>query len=212
MTTSTFSPSTPSVSAASSDRWDLVGRLQRLVTPGNEDRAALAALRRSLGKQPGYSAEVARIVQPVLPDDASYARTEAHYLVASLFGLLPRHFDTPEDPKPRWAQQGLGWSLRGVRFREDGEPDRGIERRFVALLDAEADALADHLRHLIKLAMSRDDGFALDFRRLLRDILAWDADDRRVQRQWAAGFWSGGPRDTPNDDVSNGADANNDDD
>ncbi|MBN9493862.1 type I-E CRISPR-associated protein Cse2/CasB, partial [bacterium] len=163
-----------SAPASSSQQWDLVGRLQRLAIPEREDRAALAALRRSLGKEPGYSADVARIVQPALKDDAPPAEAEAYYLVASLFGLLPRHCDTPRDPSPPWAQQGLGWSLRRARLRDDGEADPGVERRFVALLDSRPDALGEHLRHLIKLTMSRDDCFALDYRKLLRDILDWD--------------------------------------
>jgi len=84
-----------------------------------------------------------------------------------------------------------------------------VERRFVALLDAEPEMLAEHLRDLIKLAMSRDDGFALDYRKLLRDIRNWGDADHSVQRQWAAGFWSGGLKDAAGED-NDSSDDNND--
>lgn len=177
----------PTTPAPPAERWDLVGRLERLVE--NEDRGALAELRRGLGKGRGYSTAAARIVEPTLSQTATRAQADAHYLVASLFGLLPRHADTPDDAP--FVTKGFGWSLRAARWR-DGEEDRGVERRFMALLEAEADGLAEHLRHLIKLGMSRNDNLTIDYRLLLNDVVNWAHPDRYVQRRWAAGFWSGG--------------------
>lgn len=203
----------PTTPAPTAERWDLVGRLERLAE--NEDRGALAELRRGLGKERGYSTAAARIVEPTLRQQATRAQADAHYLVASLFGLHPHHADTPDDAA--FAERSLGWSLRAARWR-DGEEDRGVERRFMALLQAEADGLAEHLRHLIKLGVSRNDALTIDYRQLLSDVRNWDASDRHVQRRWAAGFWAGGaekdaaaPSDADTDSVDADGDSDDDD-
>ena len=64
---------------------EFIARLESLAK--REDRAALAALRRGLGKPPGTVAEMAPYVEPAFdgaPDEA--------YIVASLFGLHPHHY------------------------------------------------------------------------------------------------------------------------
>lgn len=165
-------------------RFDLVGHLVTLAE--RENRGALAALRRGLGKEPGETAEMFPIVEPRLDEDASENRRRAAYLVASLFASHPVHRDAAQ-----WSRRSFGASLRAARFRDNGDADPGIEGRFEALLDCEADALATHLRGLVTLLRARNPGAAIDFRQLLRDIEWWDADDRHVQRNWATGFWGG---------------------
>jgi CRISPR system Cascade subunit CasB len=177
---------------ATPPRDPLVARLQELAE--KEDRAALAALRRGLGREPGTVAEMYPYVEPFMPSDAGSARdprVAAAYLVASLFGLHPVHADTPEGPARR-TRGGLGTPLRQIRHRPDtNDEDAGIARRFVALLECNREALPVHLRHLVTLLHSRAEAVPIDYRQLRLDILDWDAEDRRVQRAWAAGFWGG---------------------
>src|SRR5436190_6501763 len=54
----------------------------------SRSRAALAGLRRGLGRAPGTVAEVEPHVAPFLPERPSW-RDDAYYLVASLFAVYP---------------------------------------------------------------------------------------------------------------------------
>lgn len=163
----------------------LVAHLQDLAE--REDRGALAALRRGLGKEPGTTPEMYPLVEPFLRG-ARPRETEAAYIVASLFGLHPVRWRAPEHT----YNTSVGWSLSHIRTRDDGQDDDGVARRFVALLNCERDALPTHLRQLLSLLHGRADAAAVDWEQLYWDIVRWDGVHRHVQRAWAAGFWRGG--------------------
>jgi len=149
-----------------------------------EDRAALAALRRGLGKAPGEAAEMCRYVDPWLPSSPKPWEDSAYYLVASLFGLHPTPW--PGGGHDAW-KTNLGASfatLAGERGQER------VERRFVALLNSDREDLPSHLRHCIGLL--RTDDVPVDWVQLLRDVQRWDAPGGRVHRQWANAFWGQG--------------------
>lgn len=161
----------------------LVEHLQELAR--REDRAALAALRRGLGKPPGTVAEMAPYVEPFFagaPDEA--------YIIASLFGFHPHHRRIEYEAGHPVLRRGLGTDLRPLKRREDGEDDPGIARRFIALLDSDRDALPEHLRHLLALLKARLADHPIDYIQLFWDLRDWDTPDRRVQKRWASGFWS----------------------
>jgi len=164
----------------------MVRQLTGLAEPDREDRGALAALRRGLGKEPGAAAEMYPYVEWAFEDQAP----DAAYIVASLFGVH-RHHATDEG-HPR----GLGASLRAIRRNDAGQEDDGVVRRFTALLDCHAEALPTHLRHLVTLLTARRPKVTIDFVQLFWDIRAWDDIDRHVQKRWAAGFWGYQPGDT----------------
>ena len=165
----------------------LVARLVQLKE--RDDRAALAALRRGLGKPPGTVPEMFPYVEPFIPAGTYPDRVEAAYLVASLFGLHPHH-GPPSEGAGTWQERGFGASLARVRHREgSNEDDEGVARRFGALLNANREALPTHLRHLVTLLHSRSPETPIDYDRLFDDVAHWDAADRWVQRNWAAGFW-----------------------
>ena len=154
-----------------------VTRLKRLVADG--DNAALAALRRGLGKPPGSVAQMHRIVLPWLSNepDASW-NEDVFYLVAALFAF----WHQGKDGSPSSAPSNIGESLSQLR-----DESGSIEKRFAALLNAHQDDVAQHLRHLIGLLKSKD--VAVDWSQLIWDLRGWDFDDRKVQRRWARGFW-----------------------
>ncbi len=181
------------VSARNPRPHDLIGRLVAMAPLAADgslsdkaDRAALAALRRGLGKEPGTAPEMFPYVEPTLTEDAGRELVEASYLVASLFGAHPRHRDSPSESAR--DRRGFGATLSAIRFR-DGEEDAGLARRFVATLDAPRSSLPTHLRHLCALLDARAPGTPIDFRQLFRDLRDWDRPTRIVQRSWASGFW-----------------------
>jgi CRISPR system Cascade subunit CasB len=163
----------------------LIEHLQGLAK--REDRGALAALRRGLGKEPGTTPEMYRLVEPYL-GSARKEQADAGYLVASLLGLHPVPWEKPADPP--W-NTSFGWSLR-VRFRDDGDENEGVTRRFTALLSCERDALPTHLRQLLALLHGKEGSAPVNWEQLFWDIVHWEDVDRKVQRRWAEAFWRGG--------------------
>lgn len=145
-----------------------------------EDHAALAALRRSLGKSPG---EASGAHQYVLRFNPPVREEAAYYLIGALFALHPKTWQREEGAK---RATNLGASF--AWFNREVERE-SIEKRFVALLDCHADELPEHLRHAISLLRSKE--IPVDWVQLLRDLKYWEHEDRFVQRRWARAFWGG---------------------
>jgi CRISPR system Cascade subunit CasB len=148
-----------------------------------EDRAALAALRRGLGKSPGAVPEVHRHVVPWLGAARSSWEEDVHYLVASLFAAWH------QGGRPVAAWDGsLGRSFRALADKVGAD---GAERRFAALLSCRREDLAEPLRHAVSLLRTHD--VPVNWTRLLLDLPRWDHLDRPVQRRWARDFWAAAP-------------------
>jgi len=147
-----------------------------------EDRAALAALRRTLGTPAGSQAEAARVVYRLLPASAPQWRERDCWLVAGLFALHPQQIARHADEN----RHNLADSLRRLADAESVSAE-GVERRLIALLNAEREDLEDHLRHAVAQLRGHDVG--VDYVELLRDLRGWGADERWVQRRWARAFW-----------------------
>ena len=157
-----------------------VQHLESLATA--EDRAALARLRRGLGKAPASVYEVYPIVQPWLPVDLPRWDQEAAYLIASLFAAHPY---TGGRGSLGRAFTELAQARKARRRDSDS-----LEKRFVALLNSHRDDLPEHLRHAVSLLAAEP--VALDWRQLLDDVRHWSHPDRFVQRRWARDYWSAG--------------------
>lgn len=160
----------------------LIRGLQALVEPEERiDRAALAALRRGLGKEPGEAPEMFPVIVPLLPGRLWPWDETCAYTIAALFAMHPSMWRGAESG--RWTRH-LGASLRRLRDITDSD---GPERRFVALLNSDRDDLPEHLRGVIAHLRSKD--VPVDWTQLAYDLLAWDRADREVQRRWAGGYW-----------------------
>lgn len=151
-------------------------------------RAAMAHLRRGLGKPPGMAPEMDRYILPVLPPAANARVEEAYYTVASLFAYWHQGRDKVDERPPAT----IGASLRTlVNKEEDAQKrenlEKSIEKRLTALLNCHRDNLPEHLRHIVALLKTKE--VPLDWAQLLRDINGWDQDSRIVQHSWAKGFW-----------------------
>ncbi len=156
-----------------------------------DNRAALAHLRRGLGKPPGTAPEMFPIVVPWTSAMSDWD-ADVYYLVAALFGA-----------HPMGAQRGnFGDTCRrahGLRRTDGGAGDDegvdSLERRFVAMLNAHPDDLQWHLRHAVELASGEE--VPVNWAELLYDLSYWSHPDRFVQRKWANSYWrSGSAEDT----------------
>jgi CRISPR system Cascade subunit CasB len=141
-----------------------------------QDRAAFAHLRRGLGKPPKASMEMYPYLGQFLSADSdgkNNRRENAVFIVAALFAYYP-------DAKTNAGN--LGASLRQLKDESDS-----IEKRFIALLNAEAEELPDYLRQIIGLLKSKD--VAVNWQKLFENVQFWSNDNRRVQNDWARSFW-----------------------
>jgi CRISPR system Cascade subunit CasB len=150
-----------------------IDRLRALHDRG--DRGAMAALRRLLGREPGEVVAALPYVQPWIPRDATLHDEARFFLVAGLFAQHP--LDA--------TGVTLGEAAHCLFVQSTGSP--GVERRFAALLAADAEDLPVHLRHF--LALLRTGNVPVDYAQLLDDLRSWSAPERRVQRRWARAFW-----------------------
>lgn len=141
-----------------------------------EDRGALAALRRGLGRAPGLAPEMYPYVVPWLPERPYRQQEAAYYLVASLFAFHPL----------LTSEGNLGAHLAGAIANENSR--QAVERRFVALLSAHPDDLGALLRHTISFLKSQER--PVNWSQLLNDLCAWDHPDRYIQKNWARAFWA----------------------
>jgi len=137
-----------------------------------EDRAALAKLRRGLGKRMG-TPEMYPYVVGFLPE--ARAKQEIYFLIAALFASHPE--------PANWADS------MGVVFKkiQGQEPTDSIEKRFLRLLEADREDVGFHLKQAVSLAKAK--GVSVNFHRLMFDLLNWNNEDRFVQLAWAKDYW-----------------------
>ena len=139
-----------------------------------EDRGGLATLRRGLGRPPGTVTEMYRLVMPRLPDHRK--QEFVCFLIAPLFALHPKMTENGN----------MGTHLATTRTETNQE---ALERRFTALLSAHSDDLPVYLRQAVSLLKSREE-IPINWNQLFWDILNWEDEERRVQKEWARAFWS----------------------
>ena len=157
---------------------------KHLVTLTKDESSGLARLRRSLTLPPGEDPAVFPWVEPFVDPawKSRDPRRRARYLVAGLFAIHPVN-----EPGRSLA---TALNRLAAQQKDDGE---SIERRFIALLGASADTVADHLRQA--MALLRDTQIGYDPTLLIEDLSVWLARspniarlDRRRQR-WARDFY-----------------------
>ncbi|MHB1007514.1 MAG: type I-E CRISPR-associated protein Cse2/CasB [Chloroflexota bacterium] len=143
--------------------------------------AALAALRRGLGKRPGEAPEMFPYVVPWLPAKCGWWEERCFYAAASAFAVHQVSWSPAETSE----RTNFGASLARLAAKmETG----GVERRFQAMLNCHRDDLPAHLAHLVTLLKSKE--VPVDWAQLLHDIRQWGREDRAVQRDWAGAFWA----------------------
>jgi len=129
---------------------------------------ARAALRRSLAFPPGTYPRAMPYLEPFVAEEGW--RREAHYLVAALYALKD-------------GDHQAGRTLARA-LREKAQNSASVEKRFLALLEADRDQIAFRLRQAVALVEGR-----IDFARLLDDLLRWFSPERHVQARWAREYY-----------------------
>lgn len=141
------------------------------------DRGDLARLRRNAGSRLAEARGVLGLFYRLLPPGVPEHEHERYFMIATLYPLA----STSDD-------RNMGATLRRARTETN---QAGLDRRFTALLDADADQLRFRLRQLIRLAESHRVG--VNWAQLLQDLRWWDHPDRRVQKKWAMAYFGEGP-------------------
>lgn len=156
---------------------DLVEELSQFARPENPNRAVLAHLRRGIDHGLDYPlARIGWLFQRV-PESREEILLRSAILAAGLFAWVKG--DCPHI---------LGVNFGAAFGSGPLEHKQQREKRFIDLLDTDVKELAYKLRQAVTL-IARD-GVGLDWVRLIKHLRYWDDPDRRVQIEWARGFWS----------------------
>ena len=177
--------------------YGLAAYLSFLATDENRDRAKLAALRRGLGQPGGWDPQLASIVNPRIGNIHDRQATICYH-VAALFGLHPVGWKRGEDDSARYENRSFTQSLHVLARQQSQEGGRLIEdikqpldRRVMALLNANSDDVFDHLRYAVSLLRGTE--IPVDWGKLMLDLDRWDEPDRSVQRTWSRAWWPAPP-------------------
>ena len=104
-------------------------------------------------------------------------RNEWRTLIAGLFGFA--HDDVQD-----MTGVSLGAALRSLFERRE---NNSLERRFMALLNADAEHLPGHLRQSVSLLKAESIG--LDWEMFLTDVCAWRVTGKPVQKRWIQDYY-----------------------
>jgi len=161
------------------------GFIEWLERLNQKDTRVRAVLRRSLSFYPGQFPAAFPYVEPFLTDKDQGWRREAHYLVAGLWAM---HWREGRSDKPVMLAQACAThdgEQRRKLSAEDSKKLTAMERRFVALLDADSDQLPYRLRQMVALLAEQ----SIDFAKLLTDLLFWNAEGKRTRNTWARDYY-----------------------
>jgi CRISPR system Cascade subunit CasB len=179
------------------EEYAFIGHLTRLLEQPDRSqaRAAMAHLRRGLGKPAGTAYEMDRYILTWLPEATIQHREEPYYWVASLFASWHQGKDKAQTLEGKWdTDRNLGKSLSRLaqEYARDGagleDARKRLEKSLNALLNSHRDDLPHHLRRVTALLRSKE--VPVNWAQLLHDLHFWDADGRYVQHAWARGFWT----------------------
>lgn len=171
----------------------LSGYLTTLANESDRDRGKLAALRRGLGQPDGWHPQLANVVNPLI-HDVPDRKTPIFYQVAALFGLHPDARRSGEQPAGRFVERSFTQALHLYTQQQARESGRKLEdvkkpldRRVMALLNADSEDVFHHLRYAVSLL--RGSEIPVDWAQLIIDLDRWDTPDREVQRRWSRAWW-----------------------
>lgn len=149
------------------------------------DSKVRAVLHRSLAFDAGQHLPAFPYVEPFLMGEESEWRRNMHYLVAALWAS---HWceGLPQTKVKLAVAVGLHDKQRRDKLNptERNNPT-STEKRFITLLDADDDQLPHRLRQMIALLGDHP----IDFEMLLHDLLRWNSDTKRTQKDWARDFY-----------------------
>jgi len=150
-----------------------------LVSLRERDSGAISTLRHSLAFEPGTFPKAYPYVERFVSErwHAQDSRRLSLYAVAALFARHPV-VDTEKSFSQAFAE---------VCNKRDS---KSLERRFIAVLDANSDTILEYLRHAISLISTEGIGF--NYARIRNDLVVWmnplnNLD--RLRQKWASDFY-----------------------
>lgn len=157
--------------------------------PTSYARAALAQLRRGLGKEVGRLPELlALTVDPSAPPPRGDAPTRGEIAAHTALTLYGLHQQS-QSRRMHDPRTSFGSAVGSLRFR-DGEENDGVMRRFQALATASGmGEFVQHTRGLITLLRAAERGF--DYSRFARDLVHFQSPHGadRVRLAWGRDFF-----------------------
>jgi CRISPR system Cascade subunit CasB len=150
-----------------------------------KDTKVRAVLRRSLTFDPGGYVPAFPYVEHRITDDDTAWRREMHYLVAGLWAMHWHDGRTGPLMKLGEACAEFDKEKRSSMSAEDKRKLTSTEKRFINLLDADADQLPYRLRQMVALLKE----YRLDFGQLLKDLMHWNSSKKTTQTGWAQDYY-----------------------
>ena len=176
-------------------------------------RAALARLRRGIGKPPGSMPELWSITLDGLPEPLkgiSGGPTKGEWAVYTALTLFALHQQGKELKGRPMHREGepLGASVRRL-VRNDDDEER-VKRRFDAAATSDSpEEFSNHLRGVVQLLKAED--IPLDYSALAEDLYLFQIPEARdsVRLRWGRDFYRASNKDIENQtDSINGKDEN----
>lgn len=151
-----------------------------------ENRGALATLRRSIGNLPELDVRAFPIVYPGI-DYAGLTKFQEReaFMIAALYAYY--HTGTLELSAITKQYWNFGDSFR-LLLENDEKGSKSIERHFIALLNAHEDDLIHHLKKNVSLLKSRN--IVIDWIELAVAMQNWAHPERYIQIRWVQSFYS----------------------
>jgi CRISPR system Cascade subunit CasB len=167
-----------------------VSQLQRgYIANRSGDVAALARLRRAVGKPPGSVLDVLEFTYApeFVGDPRNDAPTPAEVAAHMSMTLYAVHQQSQRQPMHRPGRR-LGQAIRALIPEQGSYVDHSVARRFAILGTADSlDELVHHLRGMVQLL--RAGAVPLDYGLLAADLLSWQrSGPAAVRLRWGRDF------------------------
>lgn len=183
---------------------DFIDYLEKLNSNKYKNTAALAHLRKSLSDEPTAWLGAFPYLSDQLPAK-QYASSKAkpqqlieweqrvYVLVAGLFASHLIH---------RASRKSLGMSCAQLK-EQPSDKLTSIDLRFKTLLECEKEQLPALMRSLFQMLKGKN--IAVDYGKLLTDLLSWHKPEKTTQLNWATDFWAvhQSLTEKPSDDTKN---------
>lgn len=176
--------------------------------PTSASRAALARLRRGVGKSPGACPDLAEFyVNPAL-DAWGEAPTRAEWAAHMALGLYALHQQSGHRRMHR-PKTSFGTAVGVLRGGGDQE-NPGVVRRFQALgTSSDLTELAQHARGLVQLLRQHDPAIGFDYGDFAADLVRFQNPNTTdgVRLKWGRGFYRVRPVDSDENPAAADADS-----
>jgi len=140
---------------------------------GKLDAGDKAKLKRSAGNRIAESRQVMGLFYRLLPEGIPAYLHETFFLVATLFPMI------------EGTETGSFASAMNKARKKDNQ--KGLDKRFEILLDADSEQIAFRLRQAIHYLASQNG--RMHWETLLDDLSHWDHPERYIQQKWAREYF-----------------------